>query len=217
MKILQSIRYPLRKTTEVIIEKSDGQRDRIEFYLRGGICFPIPVAPGQSAGFAVLLGLNVVTRKIYVLEQSPWVCVDPMPLRERFSGGLETLSSCMNTVWARWYSRTWDHIQSESLADQYAKQLRVSPMIAARPQFFPVRFDTIQEANGILLAASASERLAVEPGSPCHRAMTWIQSTPGSSCMDSPETVALVSALAGIEQRPWGRQDMPYSSGVGEV
>ena len=60
-----------------------------EYWLRGGICWPVPTPPAGVSGYAVLCGYHMASEVVYIFREHEFVSIDPL---KRLIGGEEGAS-----------------------------------------------------------------------------------------------------------------------------
>ena len=106
-----------RRRTSTLHYDEDEVLETGEYYIRGGVCWPIRKGVGAQEryeGFIVLGLQHVESGVIYVVEESPFVCIDHVvdsTGRIEFEG----ISTWLNRIWSKYYANTFCYWQSEDV------------------------------------------------------------------------------------------------------
>jgi len=115
------------------------------YYMRGGICFPVPV-DGSISGYAVMCGRNLVSNVIYVFEEREFFTIDHVIDGEKGGIKLKGLSTWFNDCWTRYYADTFYFHQDHETCQKYRLQVVRSPMIANKPHFVEIKWSDDNQA-----------------------------------------------------------------------
>jgi hypothetical protein len=190
-----------------------------EYYLRGGICWPVTVRVGSecaAVGFVLLIGQNIVTGKRLVFEERSFSCVDPIintDGRIEFDG----VASWFNQVWTSYACRDYYWHQDEQTHKAYLLQVIRSLMIEPKPQFIEVPWQDEEQVTPLYWKYLNTDRLkykaaahassgdyAGQDGGELHGQLRQYQLAMGAEKIESfPAVLALMCALAGMERSPW--------------
>lgn len=170
------------------------------YQCRGGICWPIAVDKVGSVrrGFAVMLGLHLDTRRLYLLGQSSFVTVDHVQDdqgRIEFEGLAPWFVDC----WARWFADSYGWRQPWETTRRYLSQVLRSQMIQPKPHFIELDWDDDADAVGAVVEADVSGRLVYPAGSEFHKAwIAWAEAEPDER-KRMPEVHAVACAVAAMQ------------------
>ena len=199
-----------RKTTMLYFDDEDHPR---ECYMRGGICFPIQYKVQDEIeinGFAVMAGQDVVTKQIYIFEQTQWVTIDDIlsPNRGiRYDG----LSHWLNRIWSKYFAQTFYFIQPDEVYRRFSLQILRSPMISPKPRIVEIYGDEPRNLIPVIWRLIKTGSLEIE------RESILAEQLSQSFTDDKkllPAVHALGCCLMGIERYPWRK---PYEQPIREV
>lgn len=180
-----------------------------EYYLRGGICWPVTVRVGSecaAVGFVLIIGQSIVTGKRLVFEERAFSCVDPIvgaDGRIEFDG----VASWFNQVWTSYACRDYYWHQDEQTHKAYLLQVIRSLMIEPKPQFIEVPWQDEEQVTPLYWKYLNTDRLkykGADAGGELHGQLRQYQLAMGAEKIESfPAVLALMCALAGMERSPW--------------
>jgi len=175
-----------------------------EYYIRGGICWPVAVrtSDGKSAvGHAVLVGFNLLTKTFTVFEDIEFVCVDPIV--ESGKVMYDGIANWFNMCWARYYCRYWYYHQDETTHRMYLMQMLRSEMIQPKPGFIEIPWTDEDAVVPVFWRLVNTQRLKFNSEAILDQAQQYQLVLGASELSLFPAVYALVCALAGMERWPW--------------
>jgi len=194
----------------VTLMMPDGRQ--VETYLRGAICWPVVVAGGRSEGAALLGCWTCLKRKLAVVEETVFACVDTI---QDGQGGISAiglvhwLAMCATTYGAR----HWMVEDSRSTHATYRRQVRESAMLAsaaARPEFVTVPWPASadRDAEALRRTMDATRTLVLAKDGPSDRGIIEASVRLGA---DAPPVVQALRVLVyGMSAMPWRGEKLPF-------
>jgi len=175
---------------------------QVEFYLRGGIAWPMPVmriGKRQLEGFVVMLAYDINTKQAYQIAERRFYYVDHL-IRE--DGGIvsEGVSTFFNKMWQSFYADTYFYRQEETVHHKHQLQVLRSDMVKPKPYFIPVEWQQDQTSLHTVWAWGGSGRFRGIAGGMLHEELK-LASLPDAPI--TPAVYALMACLNGLEQYPW--------------
>lgn len=171
-----------------------------EYYVRGGICWPVEIVESNgdiyAEGFALLAGQNVRTKVIYVLTGTSFRCIDHVvhESRIRYHG----LAPWLNMIWSSYYA-THFFFRGEQVAHlAYLKQIRDSQLISPKPHFIEVAWKDDGLPMAQIWELLQTDRLKYQPMS------NIAQELQKQKRDNMPVGVrALMACVSGYQKYPW--------------
>lgn len=134
----------------------------VDFYMRGAVCWPATVGTGidtATEGYLLVAGQELATKRIYIFEQTPFVCIDPITSPETGNIQYEGISQRLVIWWSRYYVDTFywhDHMDTHN---RYLRQLIHSEFLNPKPWFVEVIWHDEAQAQAALWQVITEERL----------------------------------------------------------
>jgi hypothetical protein len=181
-----------------------------EFYLHGGLCWPVAVQSiEEQYGCAILAGVNVETGVCHVFEQ--FIIDSIEPAYNQHDGRVKSpgLASWLQQVHSAYGARRYYFNQDESLHRMYLLQVLRSRIIDPKPVLVPISWKTDEEAMSAMNHWRMNGNLVIAAGTPIERALQSYRSTPGMKLAQSPPLHALACLLVGLTLRPWRKHMQP--------
>lgn len=173
-----------------------------EFYMRGGICWPMTIEVGgvtDVQGFILMAGQDVNSKKVHVFEQKPFVVVQNIigeDGRIQFSGVVQFLNTCHSRYFARDYFWNQDFNLKKSCHLEIIRHHEIEP----KPAFIEIEWSDTSEAMTNIWKYVKTGRLIFDSGSELHE---QLQKTKGEDKQTYPAVWALMCLLSGLERYPW--------------
>jgi len=187
-----------RQTTTLIT----GKKVLGEFYIRGGICWPIAVNRGDSTaitGFAILLGLDIETEKAYVFEERSFVCIDHV-LTEKGAIEYEGISAWFNMCWQRYFGQKFYYHQEPLTHRKFRAQVQKSTMIQPKPRFIQAKWQNDAQAAHTYWERQNLNRIFYRKDEELHKSLQNYDVDPSRP---NPAAHALLAALVGLDHHRW--------------
>ena len=144
----------------------------MECVIRGGIALPqFEPARNEIVGYAVVCGLDVDTKKIYVFEQQAFssidhIMTDDLPGQRGPVIEYEGVSSFLNRCWLEYFSRRYHTFDHADMIKKYKSQIHKSLMIKPKPYIMPIhRGDTEGQAEHTMRELLQNNRLFIDKSS----------------------------------------------------
>jgi len=171
-----------------------------EYYLRGGICWPIAQPGGGIEGFAVLAGEHVKSRVAYAFAERRFQVVDHVP---REDGGIsyEGIAPWFVRCWAAYFADTFFFHQDEETHRKYLLQVIRSPMIVPEPGFVEAPWGDTGQAIQTLWERIDHGRLKYRRDESVFDELKRFKASPG--IQPPPAVWALMCAVAGLDRYPF--------------
>ena len=192
-----------RKTVTLFFD----DHESMECYMRGGICFPVYFeiqGVVDVSGYAIMAGQDVLTGKIYIFEQIPWVSIDNI-LDDNNVLKYRGLSHWFNQVWAEYFADTYFWQQPDQVSRRIRLQVIRSVMINPKPRFVEVPLPGQNQARTTDIVSSIWPRLKAKTllrsGETPLEAQLAMVKTGDKQVL--PAVHALGCCLMGIERYSW--------------
>lgn len=191
-----------RKTSTLVF----ANRQQGEYYMRGGICFPLTDVQGdhcKTMGYAVLCGLQVDTGLVRVFEHRPF---DSTEHRMDESGHLlaEGIISWINRNWSIYGARSYYWHEDGVMTETYQHRIRRSKNAMPKPWFVEVLWPGSGSPEHVIWHRESDGSLAIP-----RSLREAVEAEQAEISRDSRKNVlnppkhALICALVGLEQNPW--------------
>lgn len=182
-----------------------------EYYLRGGICFPVPVRLGAdqgASGFVLLCGYNVQTKKIYVFEESSFLTIDHIVASD---GSIELvgISGWFNECWSHYFGRDFYWHQDPETKKTYTLDILRSAMIKPRPRFLHVDWNDDQQIEHVIWRLGNTGMMKFKADGQLHDALRLLEVQTDRTQV-IPGVHALKCALAGLLRYPYRRKNVEF-------
>jgi len=178
-----------------------GREEQGEYYLRGGVCWPVSVetAGGIDAqGYALLIGQDVSSKAYRVFKQCEFVTVDHI-----LEDGIITypgVATWFNDCWSQYFARTFYWHQDDELTRSYRLDVWRSDTIVPKPSLVNVDWSDDGAALHLIWRLVKTRKLFFKEGSVLDRQLKGIKK--GDKGM-LPAVHALACALAGMVRHPF--------------
>lgn len=196
---------PNRNATLVDFGGGDKNPLNGEYYVRGGVCWPVAVrvSDGQSSvGHLVLVGHHLESGRRVVLDECQFVCVDPIV--ENGGVAFEGCANWFNSAWTNYFTRYLYWHQDETTHRMYLMQVLRSRMIEPKPGFIEIPWQDDQVAVSVMWKLGNTGQLKIQPDSVLLEQLRRFQAVLGRPDMgEYPAVHALLCALYGMERWPW--------------
>lgn len=196
-----------RRKTSVLIFPDGSQA---EYYLRGGICWPMPFKEGNInviRGFVLICGVHTKTGVVSVFEQTPFASVDHLINSKGIivDGGIGACK-LFNLAWQTYYCRKYYFHQQTHTHNMFRKQVRASRMIDPKPSFKFIDWKDDEDIAITMWAKTHRKQLLIDGDSPLADQLKSYQANPA---VVSTGRWALLCALAGMDKYSWrANEDM---------
>jgi len=193
-----------RQTTNLSFPLGDPYPHEIaEFYIRGGVCWPITVERDDGhkdfEGFAIMAGQNIKTKQITVFDQRAFVCIDNI-VGENSVIEYPGLAPWLNECWAKYFGEKFYWHQDWQLAKTYRLDVHRSKMVKPKPQFIEIEWANDEDIEVLIWKYVKMGRLVFQEGSDLDVALRSVKKGEKETL---PPVHALACLLAGIERHPW--------------
>lgn len=138
-----------------------------EFYLKGGLCYPASYEiPGEDSrmirdikGYAVMAGMDIRTKIVYVFEATSWRSIDNIidPQTGRITE--QGLSHWFNNVWGTYFARKFYWHQRPDMARRYHIEIIRSQMIRPQPEIIEAPTTDVAELLDCIWLYNSQGRL----------------------------------------------------------
>jgi len=182
----------------------------VDFYIRGAVCWPATVGSGidtATEGYILVAGQELSSKRIYVFEQLPFICIDSITAPETGRILYEGISQRLVMWWSRYYVDTFywhDHLDTHN---RYLRQLIQSDFLNPKPWFVEVIWHDEAQAQAALWDVITKEQF-----------VHWAGEMPDKGVMEPlysallllrdqgkvlPATKAAMVLAMGYEKFPW--------------
>lgn len=189
-----------RKTSVLFFE---GAAAGSEFYMRGGVCWPMLVEREHGAadvqGFAIMAGLEVEAGVVRVFEETDFVSVEHILAPDKTIEH-RGLAAWLNTNWSRYFADTYYWNQGGELTRKYRLEVSRSPWCKPKPHFVEIAWQDEAEARQLIWRYVKLNRLRVARDGQLAREMEAAKMDKAAA---TPALHALQCVLAGLERNPW--------------
>jgi len=175
-----------------------------EYYIRGGICWPVAVrnSDGQSAvGHVVLVGFNLESKTYLIFDDAEFLCVDPIVENGKLT--FEGIASWFNMVWARYFCKYWYYHQDDTTHRMYLMQVIRSVMIEPKPGFIEMPWHDDDAVAPVFWRLIATKRVKIGSDAILNQANQYKTMLGKSELALYPAVYAATCALAAMERWPW--------------
>ena len=183
-----------RKISELFFQKDQAVPSG-EYYLRGGICFPVINDDGIS-GYATMCGKHLGSGVIYVLEEQEFCTIDHIKSqtgRIEFKG----LSTWFNDCWTNYFADSYYYHQDYETCKKYRLQVIRSIMINPKPHFIEIKWQDADQAMHTIFEKDMLNQLKYSSKGKIYQEMQEYNATPDEKY---PALHALKCALAGYDR-----------------
>jgi hypothetical protein len=176
--------------------------------MRGGICFPLmrPALGGVVfSGYAVLCGVDVETKNIYVFEERAFTTA----LAYNGQAGLDAF---LLMAWRKYFCDTWFHLTDAKVFRKYILPVMKSKreQLEKKLVFHFPELDINQEKEqSLILELISLNRLFYRSGGLLHKALQDYQGNV-KPISHNIECLALLYALYGLELIPYVKKEVKF-------
>lgn len=177
------------------------------YYLRGGICFPVPVRLGAdkgAGGFVLICGCNVTTKKIYVFEDRSFLTIDHI-VGQDGSVEFEGLSGWLNECWSYYFARDFYWHQDDQTKKTYMLDILRSTMIKPRPRFLHIDWTDDNQIEHLIWRLGNTGVMKFKADSELHESLRLLEVQTDNRQI-IPGVHALKCALAGLMRHPYRKR-----------
>lgn len=180
---------------------------KTEYYVRGGICWPVGRNPrnGKLEGYAVLGAMQTRTRKIEILEERAFTSIDPVIGYDNTLAA-PGLASWLTACWLKYLCDVFYQRCEPFVAQRWAMAVEVSPIVQPKPALVNVPWKDDAVAELAIQEAIAAGKLEVWRDEPLQIALG---AKPTTGQRPGPEIWALMCLLNGLAFYPWADPDAP--------
>ena len=193
-----------RDTSILRFCNDDSHPENGEFWIRGGICWPVVPrtgAGGIAVGHAVLVGFNLQKKTYIVFEDTEFKCIDPIIENGRMT--FEGIASWFNMCHANYFVRYFYYYADELTHRTYLLPTLRSKMISRAPGFIEVPWQSDSDVLPVfwrlvnLKRLKQSSQAIKDQARQCQGALGAVE------LALYPAMYALTCALVGMERWPW--------------
>ncbi len=174
-----------------------------EYYLKGGICFPIPIQSQEGdtdvQGYVLMAGVDQISKVITIFEEIPFLVINNIVALD---GTLEFkgVGPEFNRIWAKYYAKDYYFHQHLEAKKQYLLEILRTRSIEPKPAFIEVPWDTVEEAMHIVWKNIKTGKLRYQKDGQLHRELGKVEKGDKEIF---PSVYALQVLLAGLERFPY--------------
>ena len=188
----------------------DHEPDRpIEFYMRGGICWPIryenPTGQIDNSGYVLMAGQDVKTGRVMIFEETQWVTIDNI-LGDNHVIRYPGLSHWFNKVWEGYFAQSFYWQQEDELARRFRLQILRSKMIHPKPRFVEVPYSDTSDMISCIWTMLKANKLNRASGTVLQQQLEMVKE---GDKQVLPAVHALGCCLLGFERFPWREPKEP--------
>jgi hypothetical protein len=203
-KPINSLANARRRTSTLFFE----EREPLEFFLRGGIAWPVIVDRADNTdfeGFAILGGFNLETKKVEIFEQRSFMTIEHILKHDPHAKTQEIeylgLGPWFNTIWNKYYASTFYYHQDTELNRRYRIEVIRSDWIKKpKPSFVEVPWLDDEEAQMTVWRYVRFNKLVFEKDSQLAKDLALVK--PGEKVM-KPSVHSLQCLLTGLDRFPY--------------
>lgn len=197
----QRVGKNLRQKTSILSysDKEDDARNG-DYYMRGGVCWPIDNPLTGPVGHVVVLGYHVTEKKTYILEDRAFACIDHIlgpGRRIEFEG----LAPWFNLMWATYFCDTYFYHQDDATHRAFGLQVIRSEMVNPKPYFIEAPWRDDDQAAAALWRGIHTGHVSGKKGTELHSQLQRYEAN--KTAQWPPAVRALISALVGLERFPY--------------
>jgi hypothetical protein len=181
---------------------SEADQERIpngDYRMAGGICWPIRM-DATVAGFALVAGEHVETKRLYVFEEQPYVVIDHIIDRD---GKIAWRGLCewFPQMWQRYHAVRYYHRQPGEGSRTYQLEVRRNPMIEPKPYLIEVPPFEVEHGLRAIWERRQVGRLFADREGIVMADATRAEVTPGGQL--PPAMHALMVCVLGVQRYPY--------------
>lgn len=121
-----------RYTSTLFFDDDKSLAQTGEYLVRGGVCFPV-VTDKSIKGYAVLCGMNMSDKTVYLFNEREFVVIDHVIEANRVE--YHGISVWFNEMWSKYFADTYFYRQDYDVSKKYQNQIIRSDMIEPKPRF----------------------------------------------------------------------------------
>lgn len=181
----------------------------VEFYIRGAVCWPATIGEGvdtATEGFVIVAAQEIKSRKVYVLEARPFLCVDHITNAEGVIQ-YEGIAPELVRWFARYYCDTYFWHDHSDTHNRYLVQMVRSEMLNPKPWFVEVMWYDDSQARHALYELISQQRFVFFGGENPGKGLVEPLYTALLQMRDSgavlPAAKAALTLAMGYEKFPW--------------
>jgi len=183
-----------------------------EFYLHGGLCWPVSVGDIENQyGCIILGGLNTETGVASIFEQFCFEGIESAFDQDEGRIKSDGLASFLGLVHGAYGNKRYYVNQEESVHRMYLLQALRSRQIDPKPVLVPIEWKSDEEAMSAMNHWRVTGNLAIASNTPIEDAFRRFRAAPGTPLRQIPELHALACFLVGLTLRPWRRHTSPHA------
>ena len=178
--------------------------ERGEYYVRGGICFPMFVdgTPPDVFGYAVLGCQDINTGVVSIFEHQPYHVIDNIVENGEILH--QGLASWFNLCWSRYYGRKFFYSQDYETSRKYRLDIHRSGMIQPKPEIIEIESYDEADRQHIVWSYVKMNRLRFEANSTIH---IKLENMKRGDKTPHPAIYALQVLLCGIDRFPYRKKE----------
>lgn len=178
-----------------------------EYYMKGGLCWPIPVRFGAdhgASGFILMAGQNIETKKIYIFKQTSFLSIENI-FDSQGKMEIEGLSGFFNKCWSEYFGKNFYYHQDESTHKMFLLKALRSKIILPKPAFIEIEWENSANMEALIWRLGNTGILKFEKDSELHKALNLFEiQTDHRDTL--PAVYALKCLLCGLECYPWRKR-----------
>lgn len=188
------------RTSWLVFDKANRAMDG-RYAMRGGICWPIIVSPGNVRGYAIVGGQHIESKVVWVFEETEFYTIDHVIT----AGRLEIPGLCgfFNKAWSAYGCQRYYVHQDESTCQSYRVKVHRSDRVKPKPSLIPVPWTDDANVSALADLYAATNKGKMDGDGPLFKAYQLATVQPGHQ---SPELHALKCLLASFERFPYRKQ-----------
>lgn len=205
---LAAVLVPARDTAMLTLPNGEER----EFFVRGGVCWPV-LRPGGSAveGCVLVAAQDVETRRVYVFEEFGFYQVEPLRDPETNRTVDAGVGPAFGVAWLSYACRRFFFNQIDEFNDVCMALVRDSKTIQPKPSMIRVDWSSEDEPRARILQWAA--RMVMPAGGLLETQYQEFMSTPAPRMLHFPAMQALACLQTGLERWPWRKANVPRRFG----
>jgi hypothetical protein len=178
----------------------DGKTDYRDYYMRGGICWPVTDAPG----YILLAGQDIETKKVWIFEEQEFLVINHILDEETSTIEYRGVAPFFVDCWARYFGRKYYWKQGWDLHRSFRLEItRSKAVINPQPIIVEIKWPDDSDVAALIWKYMQLGRLKVQKES---RLAEELRGAATTDKEISPPIHALQCLLAGIEKYPWRKR-----------
>lgn len=185
----------------------------VDFYVRGAVCWPATVGNGNdkaTEGFILVAGQELRTKRVFIFEQRPFVCIDSILNPETGLIQYEGITQRLTYWHARYRANTFYWHDHTDTHNRYLVQLIRSEMLNPKPWFVEVMWHEESQAVNALWELITKNMLFHWAGTAPEKGLSQPLYAALLNWRDTgvvlPATKAAMVLAMGYERFPWRPQ-----------